>query len=52
VGGTPQKEEDDMAKKKGAKKMSAKRRPVKDLSASKARSVKGGKAGTIAAIKF
>ena len=42
-----------MAKKKGAKKMSAKRRAVKDLSASKARGVKGGAtAKSIAAIKF
>jgi hypothetical protein len=43
-----------MAKSKGkGKKMSAKRRSVKDLSASKARSVKGGAmAKQVAAIKF
>jgi len=39
------------AGKKG-KKMSAKRRTVKDLSASKAPSVKGGQAANIHAIKF
>jgi hypothetical protein len=44
-----------MAKSKAgkrAKKMSAKRRTVKDLAASKASSVKGGRAANIHAIKF
>ena len=42
-----------MAKKKGSKKMSAKRRSVKDLNASKARGVKGGATSkSLAAIKF
>jgi len=43
-----------MAKSKsGKKKMSAKRRSVKDLSASKARGVKGGAMNkSVAAIKF
>ena len=44
------------AKKKSAKKMSTKRRAVKDMSASKAGGVKGGLAGlaskSVAAIKF
>jgi hypothetical protein len=44
-----------MAKSKAgkrAKKMSTKRRTVKDLNASKARGVKGGQAANIHAIKF